>query len=904
MRTVTELDRDSSTLARHATLISIGLAMAGSGLGIFAITYRAVTGVETAMVLSSGLFGLAAFAALYFRKATVKTLALLSTAYYALFLCSGVMAAVLGNGKHVNLFTYLVWFFPLLVFNKLLNVGPVGRFLDLFLLGAPLALLAALSHRLIAVYPIESLIVVVGYGLSYACFALALKAATRYREAYFMERERAESLRVESEVLESISDCFISVDSENALVYINDAAIAEFGIDPHLALHHKISPVISGFFSESVLAGLRAAATSGSAYEFEAQTEDQQLWYRIRCFPRRERMSIFFRNITEAVLSRRSLEAAAERLREQSELLDKAQDAIFISDNQGCIIYWNKGAERLFGWSAEEAKGRRLVDLFHQHRAEVSAALSSVSDRGEWTCELSKCHKDGRVFVVESRSTLLCGADGSSRSILTINTDITDRKAAGAEIFHLAFYDFLTDLPNRMLLRERIEEALKKSSRHQTACALMLIDLDDFKTLNDTEGHDVGDIVLKDVAQRIVSCVREADTTARLGGDEFVVLLEGLSGDVEMAAAESRLIGDKILRECQQPVHLENHDYEGTTSIGVTVFCGTQNTGDQLLKQADLAMYRAKSKGRNAMCFFDPAMEALVVSRAALLSDLKCALQNGELELHYQPQLNSVGQVTGAEALMRWRHPLRGMVPPNEFIPLAESAGLINGLGYWALETASQQLASWAHRPQMRGLNLAVNVSIRQLQDSGFVPLIGRLICESGVNPQKLKLEITESFMMERAKETIAKMIAIKALGVGFSMDDFGTGYSSLSQLKELPLDQLKIDQSFVRDMLNDEKNASILRTIIALAKSLNLSLIAEGVETPEQREFLLDQGCCCYQGYLFSPALPTSKFELFVEKSRQLTENAVPEYRLMKADLDGLGSCLSPSHSVSRSGI
>ena len=414
----------------------------------------------------------------------------------------------------------------------------------------------------------------------------------------------------------------------------------------------------------------------------------------------------------------------------------------------------------------------------------------------------------------------------------------------------------------------------------------MLIDLDDFKTLNDTAGHDVGDVLLQKVAQRIVSCVRKADTAARFGGDEFVVMLEGLSGDIEVATAESRSIGDKILRACQEPFHLDNYDHEGTTSIGVTVFRGTQNTGDQLLKQADLAMYRAKSQGRNAMCFFDPTMEELVVSRATLLSDLKRALQNGEFELHYQPQLDRVGRVTGAEALLRWPHPVRGMVPPNEFIPLAESAGLINSLGHWVMETACQQLASWAHRPEMERLDVAVNVSIRQFQDSGFVTLIGQLICESGADPQRLKLEITESFMMERANETIAKMIALKTLGIGFSIDDFGTGYSSLSQLKKLPLDQLKIDQSFVRDLLNGEKDASIVSTIIALAKSLNLSLIAEGVETPEQLELLRDQGCYGYQGYLFSPALPASSFELFVEKSHQMTEKGAHGNRLMKADL------------------
>jgi diguanylate cyclase (GGDEF)-like protein len=444
-------------------------------------------------------------------------------------------------------------------------------------------------------------------------------------------------------------------------------------------------------------------------------------------------------------------------------------------------------------------------------------------------------------------------------------------EASAAKTHHLAFYDFLTNLPNRALLRERLEDALKKSSLQETACALMLIDLDDFKTLNDTAGHDVGDVLLQEVARLIVSCVRKADTAARFGGDEFVVMLEGLSGEAGMATAEVKSIGEKILRACREPIHLETYDYEGTTSIGATVFLGSGYAADQLLKQADLAMYRAKSQGRNGLCFFDTTMEARVLSRATLLGDLKRAMQNGEFELHYQPQLDCMGRVTGAEALSRWRHPVRGLVPPAEFIPLAESAGLISSFGYGVLQTACRQLAAWAHRPEMERLCVSVNVSFRQFQDAGFVPLIGQLVRESGVNPQRLKLEITESFMMERASETIAKMNALKALGLGFSMDDFGTGYSSLSQLKRLPLDQLKIDQSFVRDLLDGEKEASIVCTIIALAKSLNLSLIAEGVETQEQLEFLEYQGCGGYQGFLFSPALPAEKFEFYV--GSRLTE-------------------------------
>ena len=755
MRTVTELDRDSITLARDATLISVGLAVVGSGLGVYAVMQRVETGLEVAIAVSSGLFGLVAFAMLYFRKGAVNTLGAVATSYYALCLSGGVVAAVLGNGKHVNLFTYLLWFFPLLVFNKLVNSGTIGRFLSRFLLAAPLTLLAALAPRVVAVFPVETLIVVVFFGLSYVCFALALNAATRYREAYIVERERAESLRIESAVLESISDCFISVDPEYRLVYINDAATGEFGIDRQWALTREISAEISGFFSASVLAGLRAAARGGVATSFEAQIEDQERWYLIRCFPRPERMSIFFRNITEAVLSRRNLEAAA-----------------------------------------------------------------------------AKTHR-------------------------------------------LAFYDFLTNLPNRVLLRERLEEAMQHSRLRGTACALMLIDLDDFKTLNDTAGHDVGDILLQEVARRILGCVRKFDTAARFGGDEFVVMLEGLSGDAAMAAAEAQSIGGKILRACQEPIHLDHYDYEGTTSIGVTVFRGTEQAGDQLLKQADLAMYRAKSQGRNAVCFFDTTMEALVLSRATLLADLKRAMQNGEFELHYQPQLDGAGRVTGAEALLRWRHPQRGMVAPSEFIPLAESAGLINGLGEWVLQTACEQLRMWARRPELKGLSVAVNVSVRQFQDSGFVPLVRQLLFASGVNPMRLKLEITESSMVERANEAVAKMVALKALGIGLSMDDFGTGYSSLSQLKKLPLDQLKIDQSFVHDLLNGEKDASILCAIIALAKSLKLSLIAEGVETEQQLEFLQGQGCNGYQGFLFSPALAASRFEVYVESHQLRQEGA-----------------------------
>jgi len=553
-------------------------------------------------------------------------------------------------------------------------------------------------------------------------------------------------------------------------------------------------------------------------------------------------------------------------LRERSELLDKAQDAIFVQDMESRILYWNQGAERLFGWSAAEVMGLHVGDIFQSSAQEVRRAFSSVVQQGEWVGEISKKHKAGRDLIVESRCTLVRTSDNTPHSILAINTDITNRKAADARIHNLAFHDVLTGLPNRTLLRERLEKALAATHELQNCGALVLIDLDDFKTLNDTSGHDLGDRLLQEVATRLKSCIRSSDTAARLGGDEFVVMLLNLSKDPETANGEAKSIGETIVHALQRPYLLQHQEYEGTASVGATLFQGRSETVDDLLKRADLAMYQAKAQGRNRLCLFDPAMESTAASRVELLADLKKALANDEFELYYQPQVTTDRRVVGCEALLRWRHPLRGMVPPNEFIPLAEADGLIVELGYWVLDTACLQLAAWAQQPGMGDLHMAVNVSIRRFFDSRFVPFAEKALRMSGANPKRLKLEITESFMTERVHDVIAKMSALKAHGIGFSMDDFGTGYSSLSQLKRLPLDQLKIDQSFVRDVLNGVRDASIVRTIIALGQSLDLAIIAEGVETERQREFLEEHGCYAYRGYLFSPALPFSKFAAFVD--------------------------------------
>jgi diguanylate cyclase (GGDEF)-like protein/PAS domain S-box-containing protein len=398
-----------------------------------------------------------------------------------------------------------------------------------------------------------------------------LEAVTRYREAYIIERERANSLKIESEVLESISDCFISIDSEFRLVYLNDAACSEFAIEREVALNHFLLSATKGFVSELMLAELQAAAVRTSASAFEAQDLKGQ-WYEMRCFPQQGQMSIYFRNITESVLARHQLDAANDRLREQSALLDQAQDAIFVQDMESRILYWNQGAERLFGWSAAEVMGLRVGDVFHTSAAEVGRAFSSVVQHGGWTGELTKKHRDGRDLIVESRSTLVRNGDGVPYSILATNTDITVRKAADARIHNLAFHDILTGLPNRALLRERLEKALANPEGEQTTGALLLIDLDDFKTLNDTSGHDIGDSLLKEVAVRLSGCIRECDTAARLGGDEFVVMLDNLSADAEAAFSAAKSIGEAIVGACRRPYLLRNQEYEGTASIGATLF--------------------------------------------------------------------------------------------------------------------------------------------------------------------------------------------------------------------------------------------------------------------------------------------------------------------------------------------
>jgi len=474
---------------------------------------------------------------------------------------------------------------------------------------------------------------------------------------------------------------------------------------------------------------------------------------------------------------------------------------------------------------------------------------------------------DDSVRHIECQGELVSDAAGHPLSMHGTGQDISSRKIAEQEIMHLAFYDSLTQLPNRRLLLDRLQQALAASARSGRHGALFLLDLDDFKTLNDTLGHDKGDLLLKQVGQRLVSTVREGDTVARLGGDEFVVLFDGLSALADESVAQAELLGEKVLAELNQPYDLNGQEFSTTASIGITLFSGYQHAIEELLKQADLAMYQSKDAGRNALRFFDPKMQTLVTDRANLELELRTAVKSQQFVVHYQPQVVGAGQITGAEVLVRWQHPQRGLVSPAEFIPLAEDTGLILPIGRWVLETACIQLTRWSGHPDTRHFTLAVNVCAKQLHQVDFVDSVLAVLEKTGANPHLLKLELTESLLVSDLENTIAKMAALKARGVSFSLDDFGTGFSSLSYLKRLPLDQLKIDQGFVRDILSDPDDAAIAKTVIVLAKSLGLSVIAEGVETEAQRDFLASQDCHAYQGYLFSRPLPIHEFAALLQQ-------------------------------------
>ena len=540
-----------------------------------------------------------------------------------------------------------------------------------------------------------------------------------------------------------------------------------------------------------------------------------------------------------------------------------ARESMMITDAHTVIQRVNRAFTENTGYSAEEVIGKTPAVLrSSRHNADFFRTMwESIKETGGWQGEIWDRRKNGEEYVKWLTISAVRNLDGAVTHYIGVQYDITERKQAEEKIHQLAFFDHLTGLPNRTLLLDRLKQTKISNARSGAYGALLMIDLDNFKMLNDTLGHDMGDLLLKQVAHRLIACVRAEDTVARLGGDEFLVVLANMGKSKTEAANRVDLVGEKILAELNLNYQLNDVIYHCTPSIGASLFQGQQTEIDVLLKQADLAMYRAKDAGRNAIRFFDPDMERVVMKRAALEKDLRNAIHEQQFILHYQAQVAG-DRLTGAEVLVRWQHPERGLVPPFEFIPIAEETGLILPIGRWVLETACKQLAAWSTQPTKAHLTIAVNVSAHQFRQADFVDQVLGVLKETGANPQRLKLELTESLLVANVDEIIEKMFSLKAKGVGFSLDDFGTGYSSLSYLKRLPLDHLKIDQSFVRDVLSDPNDASIAKTIIALADSLGIGVIAEGVENALQRDFLAHAGCHTYQGYFFGRPVPIEAFE------------------------------------------
>ena len=574
-------------------------------------------------------------------------------------------------------------------------------------------------------------------------------------------------------------------------------------------------------------------------------------------------------DITEAHLTKRALQ---DRLNQLQALTELSSDWYWEQDANFRFVRFEGQLVHKAGKSGPQSIGKTrwevgALNMRDEDWAGHQALLNSHAVFRD--LELQDTDYKGRVYWMSLSGAPMFDALGRFTGYRGVGRNISERKRAEEKIEKLAFFDALTGLPNRRLLIDRLQYALATMGRDSTHGALLFIDLDNFKDLNDSQGHDVGDMLLQQVASRLQACVREADTVARLGGDEFVVMVQNLEGDAEQATARVEQVGRKILEQLNQAYLLGAMEHHSTPSIGVTMLEDPRQSVDELLKQADLAMYEAKAAGRNTLRFFDPAMQQFVALRTAMEQELRLGLQRDELLLYYQPVVNARGLTVGVEALVRWNHPLRGMVPPVQFIPMAEQTGLIVPLGQWVLETACRQLAAWSAWSHTAGLSMAVNVSARQFRHTDFVRDLRSVLERTGANPRNLKLELTESLLLADQEEAVRRMNELGTLGVKFSLDDFGTGYSSLSYLKVLPLEQLKIDQSFVRDVLSDANDAAIARTVLALGHSLGLNVVAEGVESTGQRDFLLVNGCTLFQGYFFGRPVPVEQLQLQLEQNR-----------------------------------
>jgi diguanylate cyclase (GGDEF)-like protein/PAS domain S-box-containing protein len=675
-------------------------------------------------------------------------------------------------------------------------------------------------------------------------------------------------------MLSTAVDGFWIVDNHGQVIEVNEAYARMSGYTREELLGMAISK-IDCIDSPSVVAARtqRIVANGSDVFESQHRRKNGAVWpveVSANFWPEQGRHFVFIRDITQRKLAEAQLQQAAE-------VFENTQDGMMVTDLNDVIVRVNRAFTELTGYTEAEALGQKpsMLTSPQQDRSVFAAMRKDLAQKGRWKGEITNRRKSGEDFPQWMTISSVHDAAGKISHRVSTFTDISLLKEAQAKVHNLAFFDPLTQLPNRRLLLDRLHRAVASSARRKTCGAVLQIDLDHFKLLNETEGHEVGDQLLLDVARRLMGCVRDQDSLAHQGGDDFIVILEDLGHELHEAATRAEMVAEKILQSLREPYQLGSIGYNSQASVGIAIFHAQEDSAEEVLKRADTAMYRAKADGRNTVRFFDPAMQAALEHRIKLELELRQALPGNELQLYYQAQVDSVGRVVSAEALIRWVHPVRGLVSPVQFIPLAEESGLILPIGTWVLETACAQIKEWEKKESTRELQLAVNVSARQFRQTDFVAMTRGIIEQSGIDPRYLKLEMTESMVIDNVADTIEKMHKLKTLGLTFSMDDFGTGYSSLAYLKRLPLDQLKIDQSFVRDISNDPNDAAIVQTIITMGNTLGMNVIAEGVETQEQLNFLRLHGCATYQGYLFSRPVPLADFEQLLE--RQASLNLAP---------------------------
>lgn len=698
------------------------------------------------------------------------------------------------------------------------------------------------------------------------------------------QRMQLQNTEIMHTLLNTLSDGVYATDLAGRVIFMNAAAEKLLGQQEKYLIgqlfHEKVPFTLTDGFPLPIeyyphfRAILNGVSIQNNGLFLDANKQSFPIEYRSNPIIQKGKINgamVSFKNNRLYVESEKKLRQADERKKKMLIELEFHQKAmnehaiVSITDITGKILYTNQKFTEISQYSQEELLGKNhhLLNSGHHPPEFFENLWKTITSGKVWHGKIKNHKRNGQIFWLDSTIVPFINEQGLPERFINISTDITISKLAAEQIEHLAFYDPLTNLPNRRMLMDKIDQILLSHSKHPNNYALLFIDLDNFKLLNDTLGHSIGDLLLQQVAQRLKDCVRETDMVARLGGDEFVIMLNNLSEQQLEATTQTEVVGKKVLLLLNQPYFLATHVYNNSPSIGVILFNNESPLNrDLLLQHADIALYQSKKAGRNTMRFFNPQMQLAINTSIAFEKDLHLAQAKHQFQIYYQSQVDHQCRIVGMEALIRWLHPKQGMILPEQFIPLAERTGLILSIGLWVLEEACSQLKVWQESPATRNLTVSVNVSAHQFYQDNFISQVLAIIQRHDIRPNLLKLELTESIFLENIESVITNMNALHDIGVGFLLDDFGTGYSSMQYLKKLPLDQLKIAESFIRDLSTDINDQVIVRTIIAMAHNLNLEVIAEGVETEEQRQFLINNGCTLFQGHLFSNPTPLEEIK------------------------------------------